>query len=78
MTTVHAYTSSQSLIDAPHKHFRRGRAAATNLVLTTTEGARKSDGPRSGGDFARHQPVQRTCPVETGRVSIDDIVVTWH
>ncbi len=39
MTTLHAYTSSQSLIDGPHKHFRRGRAAATNLVPTTTGAA---------------------------------------
>ena len=39
MTTVHAYTSSQSLVDGPHKHFRRGRAAAANLVPTTTGAA---------------------------------------
>jgi glyceraldehyde 3-phosphate dehydrogenase len=40
MTTVHAYTSSQSLIDAPHKKDpRRGRAAAVNMVPTTTGAA---------------------------------------
>ena len=39
MTTVHAYTSSQSIVDAPSKRFRRGRAAAANLVPTTTGAA---------------------------------------
>ncbi len=39
MTTVHAYTSSQSIVDAPSKSFRRGRAAAANLVPTTTGAA---------------------------------------
>lgn len=32
MTTVHAYTGGQKLLDAPHKDFRRGRSAAVNLV----------------------------------------------
>jgi len=36
MTTVHAYTSSQSLVDGPNKRVRRGRAAAANLVPATT------------------------------------------
>jgi glyceraldehyde 3-phosphate dehydrogenase len=39
MTTVHAYTSSQSLVDGPKKQFRRGRAAGANLVPTTTGAA---------------------------------------
>ncbi len=39
MTTVHAYTSSQSIIDGPSKAFRRGRAAAANLVPATTGAA---------------------------------------
>jgi glyceraldehyde 3-phosphate dehydrogenase len=39
MTTVHAYTSSQSLVDGPNKRFRRGRAAAANLVPATTGAA---------------------------------------
>ena len=39
MTTVHAYTSSQSLVDGPHKKARRGRAAAANFVPTTTGAA---------------------------------------
>lgn len=39
MTTVHAYTSSQELVDSPSKKFRRGRAAAANFVPTTTGAA---------------------------------------
>ena len=39
MTTVHAYTSSQALVDGPNKRFRRGRAAGANLVPTTTGAA---------------------------------------
>ena len=39
MTTVHAYTSSQSIVDGPNKRRRRGRAGAANLVPTTTGAA---------------------------------------
>ena len=39
MTTIHAYTASQGLVDQPSKKFRRGRAAAANLVPTTTGAA---------------------------------------
>ena len=39
MTTVHAYTADQRLVDAPHKDLRRGRSAAMNLVPTTTGAA---------------------------------------
>jgi glyceraldehyde 3-phosphate dehydrogenase len=39
MTTLHAYTSSQSLVDGPNSHLRRGRAAGANLVPTTTGAA---------------------------------------
>jgi glyceraldehyde 3-phosphate dehydrogenase len=39
MTTIHAYTSSQSLVDAPNKRVRRGRAAAANFVPTSTGAA---------------------------------------
>jgi glyceraldehyde 3-phosphate dehydrogenase len=40
MTTVHAYTGDQQLLDAPHKDYRRARAAACNLVPTTTGAAK--------------------------------------
>jgi glyceraldehyde 3-phosphate dehydrogenase len=43
MTTVHAYTSDQQLLDGPHKDYRRARAAAANLVPTST-GAAKAIG----------------------------------
>ncbi len=39
LTTVHAYTSTQSLVDSPAKKFRRGRAAATSIVPSTTGAA---------------------------------------
>jgi len=40
MTTAHAYTSDQNLQDGPHKDLRRARAAAFNIVPTTTGAAR--------------------------------------
>ena len=43
MTTIHAYTADQQLQDAPHKDLRRARAAAVNLVPTST-GAAKAVG----------------------------------
>jgi glyceraldehyde 3-phosphate dehydrogenase len=43
MTTIHAYTADQNLQDAPHKDLRRARAAAVNLVPTST-GAAKAVG----------------------------------
>ena len=39
MTTIHAYTSTQGLVDGPHKDFRRGRTAAQNIIPTTTGAA---------------------------------------
>jgi len=43
MTTVHAYTGDQMLLDGPHKDYRRARSAAANLVPTST-GAAKAIG----------------------------------
>jgi glyceraldehyde 3-phosphate dehydrogenase len=40
MTTVHAYTNDQRLADVPHTDFRRARAAAENIIPTTTGAAR--------------------------------------
>lgn len=40
MTTVHAYTNDQRLIDTPHKALRRGRAAAHSIIPTTTGAAK--------------------------------------
>jgi glyceraldehyde 3-phosphate dehydrogenase len=39
MTTIHAYTSSQAIVDGPAKKFRRGRAGAANFVPTSTGAA---------------------------------------
>jgi glyceraldehyde 3-phosphate dehydrogenase (phosphorylating) len=43
MTTIHAYTGDQKVVDTPHKDLRRARAAAINLIPTTT-GAAKAVG----------------------------------
>jgi len=40
MTTVHSYTGDQMLVDGPHKDLRRARAAAINIVPTSTGAAR--------------------------------------
>lgn len=40
MTTIHAYTADQNLIDNPHKDLRRARAAAINMIPTTTGAAK--------------------------------------
>jgi glyceraldehyde 3-phosphate dehydrogenase len=39
MTTIHAYTNDQATLDGPHKDLRRGRAAAANIVPTSTGAA---------------------------------------
>jgi glyceraldehyde 3-phosphate dehydrogenase len=72
MTTVHAYTGDQQLLDAPHKDHRRARAAACNLVPTTT-GAAKALGlvvPELAGKL--HGYAVRV-PVPTG--SLVDLTV---
>jgi glyceraldehyde 3-phosphate dehydrogenase len=43
MTTIHAYTNDQNILDLPHKDLRRARAAAINLIPTST-GAAKAIG----------------------------------
>ena len=43
MTTIHAYTNDQNLLDLPHKDLRRARAAALSIIPTTT-GAAKAVG----------------------------------
>ena len=40
MSTIHAYTADQNLLDGPHKDLRRARAAALNLVPTSTGAAK--------------------------------------
>jgi glyceraldehyde 3-phosphate dehydrogenase (phosphorylating) len=67
MTTIHAYTADQRLVDAPHKDLRRARSAAINLVPTST-GAAKAVGlvlPELNGKL--HGFAVRA-PVPTGSV----------
>jgi glyceraldehyde 3-phosphate dehydrogenase len=40
MTTIHAYTNDQIILDSPHKDLRRARAAAMSMILTTTGAAK--------------------------------------
>jgi len=40
MTTIHAYTATQNILDLPHKDFRRARAAAISIIPTTTGAAK--------------------------------------
>ena len=73
MTTIHAYTADQRLQDMPHKDLRRARAAAVNLIPTTT-GAAKAVGlvlPELNG---RLNGLAMRAPVITG--SVVDLVFT--
>jgi glyceraldehyde 3-phosphate dehydrogenase len=73
MTTVHAYTADQRLQDMPHKDLRRARAAALNLIPTTT-GAAKAVGlvlPELNGKL---NGLAMRAPVATG--SVVDLVFT--
>lgn len=71
MTTVHAYTASQELVDTPSKKFRSGRAAATNFVPASTGAAIATTKalPQYEGKF---NGVAVRAPVPVG--SISDIV----
>jgi glyceraldehyde 3-phosphate dehydrogenase len=73
MTTIHAYTQDQSLQDAPHKDLRRGRAAAINLVPTST-GAAKAIGLVLPALQGKIDGVAVRAPVATG--SLTDLVVS--
>jgi glyceraldehyde 3-phosphate dehydrogenase (phosphorylating) len=72
MTTVHAYTSDQRLTDAPHKDLRRARAAAANLVPTST-GAAKAIGLVIPELEGRLQGFAVRVPVPTG--SLVDLTI---
>jgi glyceraldehyde 3-phosphate dehydrogenase len=73
MTTVHAYTNDQVILDFPHKDLRRARAAALNIIPTTT-GAAKAIGlvlPELKGKL---DGMSLRVPVPTG--SATDLTVT--
>ena len=71
MTTVHAYTSSQNLVDGGNKKWKRGRAAAINLVPTTT-GAARATGDVLPEFAGRFDGVAVRSPIPVG--SISDVV----
>jgi glyceraldehyde 3-phosphate dehydrogenase (phosphorylating) len=73
MTTIHAYTQDQVLQDAPHKDMRRARAAAINLVPTST-GAAKAIGLVLPHLQGKVDGISVRAPVPTG--SLTDLVVT--
>jgi glyceraldehyde 3-phosphate dehydrogenase len=72
MTTIHAYTNDQQILDLPHSDLRRARAAAINLIPTST-GAARAIGlvlPELNGKV---DGISVRAPVPTG--SITDFVV---
>ncbi|MBM3317644.1 MAG: type I glyceraldehyde-3-phosphate dehydrogenase [Candidatus Eisenbacteria bacterium] len=72
-TTVHAYTSSQSLVDTPARHRRRGRAASLSIIPTTTGAAKAAERvlPQLKGKMTG---MAMRVPVPNG--SITDMVVS--
>jgi len=72
MTTIHAYTNDQRILDLPHEDLRRARAAAINLVPTTT-GAARAIGLVLPDLKGKVDGVAMRAPVSTG--SIVDLVV---
>jgi glyceraldehyde 3-phosphate dehydrogenase len=73
MTTIHAYTQDQNLQDAPHKDLRRARAAAINVVPTST-GAAKAIGLVLPELVGKMDGYALRVPVPTG--SATDLTVT--
>ncbi|MEQ1849096.1 MAG: type I glyceraldehyde-3-phosphate dehydrogenase [Candidatus Peribacteraceae bacterium] len=72
MTTVHSYTNDQNLLDLPHKDLRRARAAAENIVPTST-GAAKAIGEVIPSLKGKLNGVALRVPTPTG--SITDLTV---
>src|SRR5439155_11664320 len=71
MTTIHSYTNDQNVLDFPHKELRRARAAAINMIPTTT-GAAKAIGlvmPQLKGKLDGY-----AMRVPTPNVSVVDLV----
>jgi glyceraldehyde 3-phosphate dehydrogenase len=72
MTTIHAYTNDQRILDLPHKDLRRARAAAINLVPTST-GAARAIGIVMPDLQGKVDGMSMRAPVPTG--SVTDLVV---
>ena len=73
MTTIHAYTADQQLQDMPHKDLRRSRAAALNIIPTST-GAAKATALVLPSLKSKLDGIAMRVPVPTG--SVTDLVVT--
>jgi glyceraldehyde 3-phosphate dehydrogenase len=73
MTTIHAYTNDQVILDFPHKDLRRARAAAINLIPTST-GAARAIGIVLPDLKGKVDGISVRAPVATG--SLTDLVVT--
>ena len=73
MTTIHAYTNDQNILDLPHRDLRRARAAAINLIPTST-GAAKAIGVVLPHLQGKVDGISVRAPVPTG--SVTDLVVT--
>ena len=73
MTTIHAYTNDQNILDLPHKDLRRARAAAINIIPTST-GAAKSTGVVLPHLKGRMDGISMRVPVPDG--SVTDLVAT--
>jgi len=72
MTTIHAYTNDQQILDLPHKDLRRARAAAINLIPTST-GAARAIGVVMPDLKGKVDGMSMRAPVPTG--SVTDLVV---
>ena len=72
MTTIHAYTNDQNILDFPHKDLRRARAAALNMIPTST-GAAKAIGLVMPGMKGKLDGYAMRVPVPTG--SATDLTV---
>src|SRR6476659_1335799 len=73
MTTIHAYTNDQQILDLPHSDLRRARAAAINLIPTST-GAARAIGLVLPELKGKVDGISVRAPVPTG--SVTDLVVT--
>ena len=73
MTTIHAYTNDQNILDLPHKDLRRARAAAINIIPTTT-GAAKATGLVLEHLKGKLDGISMRVPVPDG--SVTDLVAT--
>jgi len=77
MTTVHAYTNDQNLLDLPHKDLRRARAAAANIVPAST-GAARATGLVLEAMKGRLDGTALRVPVPTGSITDFTAVVNGN